>query len=273
MKIILLASILSIAFLCTDIHAQTRPQGQVIKNETVSISLDTSETFMYKGEKFAPIPWAPIIGLATDIGKQIAKGQARKYTATYSQSVVRQDFYKGSDFKYSGIKFTRHAKLGSQDSLKVMEIQLEIKRSEDESMFRFIPRFLSIDHAKAKIWTGYGRRDSAKLDLTVTVEINAAWQGSVGVGQTKVMGTQSFVFRNVKLGKEYDHTMLDKMELISRWIPNVPKSTKPKSGRGNFELTITVVEVDNISKRLNQVAKFLGENGGNIRTVAGIILN
>ncbi|GGW44317.1 hypothetical protein [Arenibacter certesii] len=252
-------------------------RSYAIKGEKVEIELLEHEKQL---EGFLPSVLGLVIPKLINWGvtgtKTLIDKQAEKYTADYSASISRNDFYLPSEGenrlkqKYRGIQISRKAAISSKNKeSSTTELSsnfiFHFDLNPERTFMSLNPKKIAVYYAKAKL-----NEKDENLDVVVSISISSTW---VDAGQTfnkKEIGSFEFRFSDIVINQVYDENSSQIKLQQDNWFPLPPVSVdsgNTVADYGYFDINIKVIETDDFGKRLEKYSNTINSNSDLINSV------
>ncbi|MCM4166334.1 hypothetical protein KCTC52924_03265 [Arenibacter antarcticus] len=216
------------------------------------------------------INWG-VSGATTLIDKQ-----AEKYTADYSASISRSDFYVSGVRKnellqkYKGFEVIRKADIvatngGSLRSQVSSNFVFHFDLNPEKTFMSLNPKKIVVHYAKAKL-----NEKDHNLDVLVAISISSTWVDAGKTFNKKEIASLEFRFSDIVINQNYDENSDLIKSQLNNWFPLPPISVDNENNvedHGYFDIDIKVIETDDFGKRLEKYSTTLKSNSDLINAV------
>lgn len=264
----LIKAILTITVICLTSCASNKlsfyKTGEKVDVRPIKIERDSSQTDVANFDKVLKSVAPEILNIGIKGITSLIDKETKKYTQKYKGQLKNSNFYfnnpsanSPAELNYSGFSVKRTVK-PTKEIINETATQIEFEFIQDEltkTMLAIKPKNLVINSTKAKL-----RQNDTTVDVSIKITIKSFWTSETNGQRTfnskKIVDTE-FSFKDVVLEKQYS-SKDKKLQKQSSWFSAIPYSLVPsisKLDKGVFELTIEVIESDDMEKRLKKISK------------------
>lgn len=210
-------------------------------------------------EGLIPIILKPVAKFTVKFLKDKIDAAAEKHIANYSAGVKGKGFY--NDGPPNQLTFERYFNKDKKEP--ALKLVLGVEYLEEEAFLILKANSLIVRSTKAKI---FDKKEETKFIIKADVKLKSAWRDHQKFTHIETVGEHSFIFEDVEYGTAYSRDKLKNKK--SDIMFAIPKSYKPNgefdAEGGNYEIEITITEIDKRKKIIEKASKLIEDNNDEI---------